>query len=108
MMSSDKREYPEDWTKDDIKRYEDIVSSILAGFEQVRGGLGISWHELPWKRMRELAERLAQLGFDFTVQDSYLIGTYLLSSAREQIQQSERAVAQAHREAEDGSDNTTS
>lgn len=88
---ADEKVFPEDWTEDDIKQYKDITSSILAGMEQVRKGLDISWTELGWPRMKELAERLAAVGYDFTVFDSYLLGTYLLSSARSQVRNAEAA-----------------
>lgn len=81
--------YPEDWSEDDVANFKDTVARILAGFEQVRETLDLSWQEVNWKRMRELAERVAMLGFDFKVEEALLIGTWLLGSARQQIQEHE-------------------
>jgi hypothetical protein len=85
-------EYPDDWTPEDVQQFKDTVSRILAGMDQVRSQLDLKWQEVSWKRMRELAERVALMGYDFTVEESVLIGTWMLGSARHQIVQAEQSL----------------
>lgn len=88
-MSNDEFEYPAEWTEDEVAEFKATVSRILAGFDQVRQELRIDWQEVTWARMRELAHRVALLGFDFKVEEAVLIGTWLLGSARSQISEAE-------------------
>lgn len=93
-------EFPPEWDDDDVAAYKDTVSRILAGLDQVRSELRVSWNEITWKRMREIAERVAITFPDFTVQESVLVGTWLLASAKRQIAETEAAAAQALRDKE--------
>lgn len=88
-------EFPDDWTKEDIEIYKDTVSRILAGLDQVRDELKISWQEVPWSRMREMAERIAITFNDFTLEETIMIGTWLMASARRQVIEAEQGVPDA-------------
>lgn len=83
-------DFPEDWTDVDIKDYKDRHAVILAGLEQVRKTMGLTWQEVSWKRMSELVDRILALGYDFSVAESMLIGSWMAASARSQMDERNR------------------
>lgn len=85
-------EYPSEWTEQEVQEFKDTVSRILAGLDQVRSQLDVNWQDITWKRMREIAERVALMGFDFSVEEAILIGTWLIGSAKSQIHDAEASL----------------
>lgn len=82
---------PEDWSDEEIADFRDTVSRILAGMDQVRETLGLEWQMINYPRMREIAERVALIAFDFTVEESVLMATWMLGSARTQMTEDAKA-----------------
>lgn len=99
MARENREDFPDDWTDVDIQQYKDNRALVLSALDQVRSGLDLSWREVSWKRMIELAERIMAVSYDFNVFESMLVGTYLGSSARSQIKLAE-AQAEADFDAE--------
>jgi hypothetical protein len=69
--------------REDAAALEDARRLILAGLEQVRKNLDLEG-TVTYKRMKELAERIMMSQYDFTLADTYLVGTWMLSSAMSQ------------------------
>lgn len=88
-------DYPEEWTDEEVQEFKDTVARILAGLDQVRTQLDLDWQDVSWRRLREVAERVALLGHDFTVEEATLVGTWLLGSARHQIMLAEQGLPDA-------------
>jgi hypothetical protein len=69
--------------REDAAAMDEAGRLILAGLEQVRKTLDLEG-AVTYKRMKELRDRILMSQFDFTLQDTYLVGTWMLSSAMSQ------------------------
>lgn len=65
------------------EQLKDAEARILAGLDQVRAQLGAA-DAITYRRLKELAERIAYSQYDFTVADAVLVGTWMLASAQSQ------------------------
>jgi hypothetical protein len=93
-MKLEREDFPDDWTDVDIQQYKDNRAVVLSALDQVRSGLDLTWREISYARMQELAERIIAIGYDFNVFDAMLVGTYLGASARSQIKLQEQQAEQ--------------
>lgn len=68
-------------------RIKDVVAQFGAGLEGLRNELNMPWELVNRKRIDALANQIADFAADWSVYDSYLIGTFLAASARMQLRQ---------------------
>lgn len=61
------------------------VAQLAAGLEQVRAEMEMPWQLVPQKRIQELAETIAMVCPTWSVEDTFLVGTFLAASARQQL-----------------------
>lgn len=62
---------------------KDAEARILAGLDQVRAQLELG-EAVTYRRLKELAERVAHSQYDFTLSDAYLVGAWMLASVQSQ------------------------
>lgn len=71
------------------QRLRDVAALILSGLDQSREALGYKMGTVPWKRMGQLADRIAIETADWTAAEGQLIGHWLYASSRAQLAERE-------------------
>lgn len=67
----------------------DVQAAMLAGLEQIRSTLfDGEWTYVPYKKLKVLSERAAEVTQGLTAFDVLLLGTFLAASARTEIEAS--------------------
>jgi hypothetical protein len=72
-------------TPEQEQQYKDTISQIGAGLELLRDEIHMPWNLVNRKRITELATQVAELVPDWTVNDTFLVGTFMAASARHQL-----------------------
>jgi hypothetical protein len=78
-------------TPEQVEEVKTTIAQLSAGLEGLRDELGMPWSVMPMKRVRELAEKVADFAADWSAYDSFIVGTFLAASARRQILEDQQA-----------------
>jgi hypothetical protein len=72
-------------TPEQEAQYRDTIAQISSGLEMLRDEIRMPWSLVNRKRITELATQVAELVPEWTVNDTFLVGTFLAASARAQL-----------------------
>lgn len=72
-------------TPEQEEQYRDWVAAFTAGLEGMRNELGMPWDSVNRKRIDALAKQMLDFAADWSVHDSFLVGTFLAASSRRQL-----------------------
>jgi hypothetical protein len=76
------------------QQYRDTIAQIGSSLEMLRDEIHMPWNLVNRKRINELATQVAELVPEWTVNDTFLVGTFLAASARAQLVQEARSRGQ--------------
>lgn len=85
MSEFDMDDLLEDLPEEQAQQLRDVSASVLAGLDQARSELRMPWSTVSWKRMKQLADRLAVETVDYTAAEGLLVGTWMAASSRTQL-----------------------